>query len=478
MKLTPVLLVALVALTFLALTPSQAAASTPATSAATITTSAPPVNFVGTNETYVVMASVPASNWTVSGSGTTISYTPGSQQAVVHLFASAGTETVSIEAMASGYTPAWQNWSLTTYSLPFVSSIPAYYVTAGQFYNYSPTFSGSGFWSFAGAPYLHLTSLTEGTLTGTVTGNGTYTNRLTLNTTSGNFTQVWVTTTGDAATLTPTFGCYVGSNPVTATVALGPYAAGCGNVGLFQGEYPVLTPVHKTQHNTLNLTVPNGAGYYAYVSATPASPLLSGVQGWFYGSPGTSSSIYWNGALVSSGTYPSSGFVTNSTFPAVQPGPTPAGPTVQISPGSGATGIAAAISGSSFTSSAEVTVRFGSTVLTATVCAVGTISAPYVVVTGAGAFSCTFTVPSVANGTYSVTATDSISSKVATTYFTVTLVSPTPSSTVSNIYFIVLGGLVLVAGAIVLVAAKDYRPVGAVLAAAGVAILVVLLVPL
>ena len=297
-----------------------------------IQTSAPPVTFASYNFTYIAEAGVPVTAWTVTGSHVSLSYAPGSQQVLVRGTIPVGTEAISLEAQATGYSPAFQNWTIHSYNYTFISSLPAINVADGEFYNYTPHANEAGTWSFSGAPYFTLESTATGNLTGTVTP-GSYLNRLTLNTTrNGNFTQVWITT--DTAALSPnaTFGCYIGHHYVTATMSVQTVADGCGNAGLYVGQNVILQPQYLNQTSSYNLGYSALNGYSAYVPALPPATQskYSGLIGWFYGQPSTGIATPLNGEIPFSLTIPSSGFINYTFVPGLAPIPVPPTPPAPV----------------------------------------------------------------------------------------------------------------------------------------------------
>lgn len=319
--LVAALAVALMSLLAVAQTPSAAAHASPSLSTFSIQTSAPPDGFVGFNETYVIQASVPVNNWTIlAGHSLSISYVPGSQQATMHLFnASAGTDAVHVEAQASGYAPAYQNWTLTTFALPFIYSLPAFNVVDGGFYNYSVSGSEVGNYTFVGAPYLAAHNYSGHWVVSGPVQSGTFTNSLTLRTTGGNFTQYWVTSDGTTpANLS--LVCFVGDHQVAATMPVGSVGIGCGRQGVFEGEYPIFSVVYPSAVMGFTLGDNAEGQYTAYLSAPVPSyeASLSVVVGWFYSTTNPVGSPMWNGGGAKVPSYPSSGF-QNSTFIAPSP---------------------------------------------------------------------------------------------------------------------------------------------------------------
>jgi hypothetical protein len=443
-------------------------ASSPQVSTFYIQTSAPPLNFVGNSEVYVIQASVPVASWWVeTGSSVALSYTPGSQQATLHFTAGAGTDVISIQANATGYKPAWQNWTLLTYKEPYISSLPAFNVVDGIFYNYSLTTSVAGSIKFVGAPYLTAHNYSGNwVVSGTVTA-GNFTNLVQLNTSYGNFTQYWVTSDGTVpASLT--FNCYVGHHFVSATMPVGSIAIGCGNEGLFEGNYPQITPAYASNSVSYQLTGNSGSGYAAYTTSTVTAALapFSGVVGWFYANPGSSSALLWNGASVATPTYPSSGF-TNNTFLPPAASVTPVGPVISVSPTSGAVGTPFVVTGTSFTSYGAVNVFFSGVVLTPVGCTVGTSSGATVAAGSAGTFVCTFNVPNDGAATLSITATDSSSGLVTSPVaFTITA-GPSGVASVLTDSLLILGAVLILVGVVVAIAAKRYGVPGILVAVIG-----------
>ncbi len=331
------LAIALALTALLALAPSPVAAShaSPALATLAIQTSAPPTNFVGMNESYVIVASVPVANWTVlAGHNVNVIYTAGSQQATVHLFnASAGTDSMHIEAQASGYKPAYQNWTLTTFARPFIYSLPAFAVVVGSFYNYSVEAAGtSPTYAFVGAPYLALHAYSTGEfLSGTVT-TGTYTDVLTVTTASGTFSQAWVTSDSSAPPASVTLSCQTDGNvPMTATVSLANgYPAGCGSVGVFSGDYLLANAsvvVAPRAITFVDAAVSPALGWQAYLSGATTSGNTSTLTVYAYSAPGSSLQELVNGANLGSLSLPSAGFTTFAYVPVAlnQPGPGPGG---------------------------------------------------------------------------------------------------------------------------------------------------------
>ncbi len=301
------------AVVLLALLPAAASASSsPSTSTFSIQTSAPPENFVGVNETYVVSASVPVATWTVSGAHTLLSYVSGSQEATLHLFAPVGSEAISLEAQATGYSPEWQNWTLVTYSEPFLSGIPAFAVVTGEWYNYSVGNTTAGTYSFTGAPYLSLHAYTGGEyLSGTVTA-GAYTNNLSLVSGAGRFSQYWVTS-DSSLPATVSFSCSVGAHAINATMSLVSLPAGCGNEGLFVGETPYFMPAVPSYSESYSLALTLPSTYTAYVPQpiTSGESTYAAINAYLYGTQGTAFSGTINSPNgASTLTFPSSGFAT------------------------------------------------------------------------------------------------------------------------------------------------------------------------
>ncbi len=117
---------------------------------------------------------------------------------------------------------------------------------------------------------------------------------------------------------------------------------------------------------------------------------------------------------------------------------TVARPAVTGAAGQGPVGASYVVSGSGFSASGLVTVMFGSTALAPTSCTEGTVSGTAITTNANGEFDCTFRVPAVASGAYSVTALDeaSSSSTVALS-FTVTtprlVVTPSTGSVGSTV---------------------------------------------
>ena len=343
------------------------AAASPSTSTFTIQTSAPAVNFAGVTETYVIQASVPVASWWVeSGSNVLLTYTSGSQQATVQLSHGTGADAISIQANATGYSPQWQNWTLETYDLPYISSEPSFTVVPGTYYNYTIT-NGSvgGTFTFTGAPYLTLHSAAGGVhyLSGTAT-SGTYTNVLTDNATTGNYTQAWPVSDGTIPA-SVSFSCYVGHHSISATIAISTVADGCGNEGVFSSSGITFQPVHD--NNTMSYTLSDSpvTGYYAYAVTTASASSLpyTGIRGWFYGQPGSTIQIAWNQGGSTYSTLPSSGWV-NATY---TPGK------VQTAPGGGGCGTSCGGSGGGSGNNTTVVVTHGFSVILNGVLVIGLV---------------------------------------------------------------------------------------------------------
>jgi hypothetical protein len=105
-------------------------------------------------------------------------------------------------------------------------------------------------------------------------------------------------------------------------------------------------------------------------------------------------------------------------------------PVVSVSPSQGPTGATATVSGTGFTTSSTVTMKFGTTTISA--CTSGSLST-----SGTGTFSCAFAVPSgYAGTTPTITVTDVSSGVPGTTTFTVTTpaltLNPTSGGTSGN----------------------------------------------
>ena len=301
-----------------------AAAGSPSTVSIGITSSAIPVTFAGENFTYQTVASVTA-NWTATAVpyGVLSSFA-NVQYASVRASPIAGVHAYKIYAR-SGTMNSYQNWSVTTYALPFIYSIPYFTPNAGDFYNYTPATTGSGALSITGAPWLPIgsSSATHGYASGTVQ-NGNWTEALTLNTTAGNFTQYWPLTTSSSVPTLVSFTCWIGFHQVRATISVTDgYPAGCGNEGLFTGEYPLLVPSSlygtTTPYVYSDVPVAYGIGPTIQLGANVTS---APVVLWYYASAGSSGVLYANGAVLTSvGAFPSGGFVNASITPAY-PGPT------------------------------------------------------------------------------------------------------------------------------------------------------------
>jgi flagellin-like protein len=94
----------------------------------------------------------------------------------------------------------------------------------------------------------------------------------------------------------------------------------------------------------------------------------------------------------------------------------PVVPAITLNPTSGPSGTQVTVAGTNFAASSAITIRFNGVVQTTTPATV-TSSA-------AGAFSCTFNVPSTANGGYTVSATDGSSGSGSSTFTVSTVVVP------------------------------------------------------
>ena len=276
-----------------------------ASSTLSITSSALPVAFVGEAYTFVATSSAPVSSWSIApiGSGLSVSYTAGSSQAVVSGTLSAGTQTFNLTAIGMSGGTYTQEWNVTTYSSPFVWSVPAFQVVSGQQYSYTPSATSTGTWNFSGAPYLQVNSAT-GVLSGVAT-SGTYTDSLSLTTAQGTYTQVWVTTTGGYSG-SAGFTCNGAS--VNLSLSSG-YAAGCSPHGVFSGEELIYNGTLSAFSNTNGFSLTPSGNAYLYV----------------YGAPGTVASFAVNGT-THTGTEPSSGFLTLHVSPGIaQVSPPPPG---------------------------------------------------------------------------------------------------------------------------------------------------------
>ncbi len=111
-----------------------------------------------------------------------------------------------------------------------------------------------------------------------------------------------------------------------------------------------------------------------------------------------------NGAYAVSATDSSSG-TDSETFTVS------AAPAITLNPATGSSGTTVTVSGTNFAATSAITIRFNSEIVTTTPSSVTT--------SAAGAFSCTFNVPTIANEDYVVSATDASSGTDSET-FTVT----------------------------------------------------------
>jgi len=95
-------------------------------------------------------------------------------------------------------------------------------------------------------------------------------------------------------------------------------------------------------------------------------------------------------------------------------------PKITLSPTKGPVGSTFMVTGSGFSAASGASVSFGTVLLVPDSCSVGTISGTTITTNGAGAFACTFTVPSETAGSYSVIGTDTMTGRTSTHTFTVT----------------------------------------------------------
>jgi hypothetical protein len=311
---------------------SVLAAPATATSTPAFLSSAPPVALYDQNYTYVVQTSIPV-NWTfpTEPSGCSINSDPLSQNAAVQCrFTSTGSQSFSVRGIPSGGGKgAWQNWTVSVLNYPYIEGNPYMTPNAGDYYSFSavgdfPSGAGPVSWTFKGAPYLAVNSAT-GQVTGTVTA-GTYSNFLTENSSKGNYTLAWVTTTNQGVgSITGT--CYVGHHSVTYTIGLaGGQPAGCGNAGIFYGNTVLLSSVTPSGTDSWNF-VYTGPGPGAQpIQFTYNGSSATSAKYYAYAAPGSSVAVQINGGTPSSAVATGSNgsaeiTVTPQTYiPPAQPG--------------------------------------------------------------------------------------------------------------------------------------------------------------
>lgn len=283
-----------------------------------ITSSSIPSSFTGENFTFIATANAPVTTWSITGENVGVNYTSGSTEAVVYGHPSAGAQTVTLTASTSGYTSAVQKWTLVTYPLPFIWSIPAFSVNVNQTYDYQPsgsacapqTFPCPITWSFSGAPYLSVDNKT-GALSGIVMA-GTYENALTVHDVAGNYTQYWtISTAGVPSEVNVT--CPVADNgTLDGVVSLTDgFAAGCGSSGVFSGERILLYTGNTTgnaSHGSYQFSDTGNTGY----TMTGTSSHHFGL--YFYSTPNVNFTPVVNG-VSDSAMMPSSGFYNLSFDP-------------------------------------------------------------------------------------------------------------------------------------------------------------------
>jgi len=95
-------------------------------------------------------------------------------------------------------------------------------------------------------------------------------------------------------------------------------------------------------------------------------------------------------------------------------------PKITLSPTKGAVGSTFTVTGSGFSAASGVSVSFGGVVQDPSSCSVGTLEGTLITTNAAGAFACTFTVPTESPGAYSVIGTDTLTGLTSARTFTVT----------------------------------------------------------
>jgi hypothetical protein len=265
----------------------------------------------------------------------------------------------------------------------------------------SVTVAGTGFTPGATITTTISTGASIGTCSATVTGTGTFSCSVTISSsTAGGYTVTATGSDGSFDVGTATFT--VTSPAITLTPSQGP-----------SGAAITVSGTGFTPGATITTTIGSGATITSCGATVTAGGTFSCVVTITSGTPGAYS-VTATGSDM--GNDHASATFTIST------------PAISIAPAQGPVGASFTVSGTGFSPSGAATVSFNGVHETPTGCTVGTFSGVTITTNDDGAFSCTFTVPSVAAGPYNVVGTDvPTSSTTPARTFTVT----TPSITIT-----------------------------------------------